>query len=65
MRQRKWLELVSDYGCKFHYHPGKANKVADALSRKAMAFAINVEKMPKPLQVDMCNLDMEVIIGKL
>ena len=32
MRQRRWLELVSDYDCKFHYHPGKANKVANALS---------------------------------
>ena len=49
IRQRRWLELVSDYDCEFHYHLGKANKVADALSRKAMTFAINVEKMPKPL----------------
>ena len=65
MRQRRWLELVSDYDCEFHYHPSKANKVVDALSRKAMAFAISVEKMPRPLQVDVCNLGMEVIIGKL
>ncbi|GJR19684.1 hypothetical protein Tco_0968211 [Tanacetum coccineum] len=34
MRQRRWLELLSDYDCKIHYHPGKANVVADALSRK-------------------------------
>nr|GEY28926.1 hypothetical protein [Tanacetum cinerariifolium] len=34
MRQRRWLELVSDYDCEIHYHPGKANEVADALSRK-------------------------------
>ena len=46
MRQRRWLELVNDYDYEFHYHPGKANKVADALSRKAVAFAIMVEKMP-------------------
>ena len=65
MRQRKWLELVFDYDCEFHYYPGKANKVVDALSRKAVAFAISVEKMSRPLQVDMCNLGMEVIIGKL
>ena len=32
MRQRRWLELVSDYDYDFHYYPGKANKVADALS---------------------------------
>nr|GEU96782.1 hypothetical protein [Tanacetum cinerariifolium] len=34
MRQRKWLELLSDYDCKIRYHPGKANMVANALSRK-------------------------------
>ncbi|GJT00636.1 putative reverse transcriptase domain-containing protein [Tanacetum coccineum] len=34
MSQRRWLELLSDYDCEIHYHPGKANVVADALSRK-------------------------------
>nr|GEX29122.1 retrotransposon protein, putative, Ty3-gypsy subclass [Tanacetum cinerariifolium] len=34
MRQRCWLELLSDYDCKIRYHPEKANVVADALSRK-------------------------------
>ncbi|GJX72109.1 putative reverse transcriptase domain-containing protein [Tanacetum coccineum] len=33
MRQRRWLELLSDYDCEIHYHLGKANVVADALSR--------------------------------
>ncbi|GJZ62706.1 putative nucleotidyltransferase, ribonuclease H [Tanacetum coccineum] len=34
MRQRHWIELFSDYDCEIYYHPGKANVVADALSRK-------------------------------
>jgi hypothetical protein len=34
MRQRRWLELIKDYELEVHYHSGKANMVADALSRK-------------------------------
>ncbi|GJX26360.1 retrotransposon protein, putative, ty3-gypsy subclass [Tanacetum coccineum] len=34
MRQRRWIELFSDYECEIHYHPGKTNVVADTLSRK-------------------------------
>ncbi|GKB08763.1 putative reverse transcriptase domain-containing protein, partial [Tanacetum coccineum] len=34
MRQRRWLEFLSDYDCKICYHPGKSNVVADALSKK-------------------------------
>ena len=35
MRQRRWLELIKDYNLEVHYHPRKANVVADALSRKS------------------------------
>ena len=34
MRQRRWMEFLEDYDFTLHYHPGKANVVADALSRK-------------------------------
>ena len=37
MRQRRWVELIKDYDCVIDYHPGKANVVADALSRKGTA----------------------------
>ncbi|WVZ64299.1 hypothetical protein U9M48_013839 [Paspalum notatum var. saurae] len=36
MRQRRWLELIKDYDIEIHYHPGKGNVVADALSRKKL-----------------------------
>ena len=35
MRQWRWLELIKDYNLEVHYHPGKANVVADALSQKS------------------------------
>ncbi|TYK29816.1 pol protein [Cucumis melo var. makuwa] len=44
MRQRRWLELVKDYDCEILYHPGKANVVADALSRKVAHSAAFITK---------------------
>jgi hypothetical protein len=42
LRQRRWLELIKDYDLEIHYHPEKANVVADALSRKSYVNAIMV-----------------------
>ncbi|WP_163401550.1 Ty3/Gypsy family RNase HI domain-containing protein, partial [Flavobacterium fluviatile] len=49
MRQRRWLELVKDYDLEIHYHPGKANVVADALSRKSYANMAMAFQMPREL----------------
>nr|GEV19790.1 putative reverse transcriptase domain-containing protein [Tanacetum cinerariifolium] len=50
MRQRRWIELFSDYDCKICYHPGKANVVADTLSRKERVKPNRVRAMNMILQ---------------
>ena len=50
MRQRRWLELVKDYDIDIRYHPGKANKVADALSRKSSTSLMSLRSLMEPLQ---------------
>jgi hypothetical protein len=43
--KRRWLELIKDYDLEVHYHPGKANVAADALSRKNYCNCLNVKPM--------------------
>ncbi|GJW57361.1 putative reverse transcriptase domain-containing protein [Tanacetum coccineum] len=50
MRQRRWIELFSDYDCEIRYHPDKANVVADALSRKERVKPKRVRAMNMILQ---------------
>nr|GEU45020.1 putative reverse transcriptase domain-containing protein [Tanacetum cinerariifolium] len=50
MRQRRWIKLFSDYGCQIRYHPGKANVVADALSRKERVKPRRVRAMAITIQ---------------
>ncbi|GJR22702.1 putative reverse transcriptase domain-containing protein [Tanacetum coccineum] len=50
MRQRRWIELFSDYDCEIHYHPGKVNVVADALSKKEIVNPKRVRAMNMTIQ---------------
>ncbi|KAL0533867.1 hypothetical protein IC582_028138 [Cucumis melo] len=62
MRQRRWLELVKDYDCEILYHPGKANVVADALSRKVSHLAALVTRQA-PLHRDLERAEIAVSVG--
>nr|GFA84397.1 putative reverse transcriptase domain-containing protein [Tanacetum cinerariifolium] len=53
MRQRRWLELLSDYDCEIHYHLGKANVVADALSRKERIKPLRVRALVMTIGLDL------------
>jgi len=57
MRQRRWLELIKDYDCSINYHPGKANVVADALSRKER---LNMMATPKELSEEIKKFGLEL-----
>ncbi|KAL0556280.1 hypothetical protein IC582_004792 [Cucumis melo] len=62
MRQRRWLELVKDYDCEILYHPGKANVVADALSRKVSHSAALITRQA-PLHRDLERTEIAVSVG--
>jgi hypothetical protein len=61
MRQSRWLELIKDYELEIHYHPGKANVVADALSRKASCHCLTVKTSDITLCQEMEKLNMGMI----
>nr|GFB91731.1 putative reverse transcriptase domain-containing protein [Tanacetum cinerariifolium] len=53
IRQHRWLELLSDYDCDIHYHIGKANVIADALSRKEREPPLRVRALVMTIGLDL------------
>jgi len=62
MRQRRWLELLTDYDMEIKYHPGKANGVVDALSRKLTGSVAGLLTQEKRLLKELDVLRIEVVL---
>jgi hypothetical protein len=61
LRQRCWLELIKDYDLEIHYHPGKANLVVDALSRKEHVHSTIVAQLPDEIVEDSRRLNLGIV----
>ena len=55
------MELIKDYDMRLHYHPGKANVVADALSRKSHVNTLMIGELPQELTEDLRELCLEIV----
>nr|GEW07517.1 hypothetical protein [Tanacetum cinerariifolium] len=64
-RQRRWLEFLCDYNCDIPYHPGKANVVADALSRKERIEPLRVRALVMTIGLDLPKQILEAQIEAL
>ncbi|GAU45290.1 hypothetical protein TSUD_327480 [Trifolium subterraneum] len=65
MRQRRWLEFLKDYDFELSYHPGKANVVADALSRKSLHMSSLMLTNPFLEKVRECQKEDEKLMKKV
>src|ERR1044072_4920470 len=66
MRQRRWMEFLKDYEFTLQYHPGKANVVADALSRKAIQVSsLMIKEMELLEALRDLSLNVDLALGEL
>ena len=65
LRQRRWMELIKDYDCTIEYHPGKANVVADALSRKSTATLSHLKVVRAPLLIELRTTGVELEVDEV
>ena len=61
LRQRRWLELIKDYDLEIHYHSGKANVVADALSHKASCNCVSAKVLHETLCQEMEEMNLAIV----
>jgi ribonuclease HI len=61
LRQRRWLELIKDYDVGINYHPGEANVVVDALSRKRHCNVMAVSELPPELWRELEELSLAFV----
>ena len=57
------MELVKDYDCSINYHPGKANVVANTLSRKPSSFSVALLTTRKEIIRDLERMEIGVVMG--
>jgi hypothetical protein len=63
MQQRRWVELIKVYDCVIDYHPGKANAVADALSRKGKTVMNDMEIQEQESIVELKKMGLRLSVG--
>jgi hypothetical protein len=61
LRQRRWLELIKNYDLGINYHPGKANGVANALSRRSHVSQLVVDNMPFEFCGEFGKLNLRIV----
>ena len=61
LRQRRWLDLLKDYDINVHYHPGKANVVADALIKLSIGSTTYIEDEKKKLAKEVHRMGVRLV----